>query len=78
VYTLSNIGNRTLAQALGHITSFDNSDPNHKFLYYTPLDKIFAQFLGSRNCSYTLLTYNESNAQEYQELLAQIEIPAKK
>ncbi|CAI2197967.1 129_t:CDS:2, partial [Funneliformis geosporum] len=36
---------RTVAQALGHITHFDNSDPNHKLLYYTALDKVFAQFL---------------------------------
>ncbi|CAI2188691.1 7528_t:CDS:2 [Funneliformis geosporum] len=69
---------RTVAQALGHITHFDNSDPNHKLLYYTALDKVFAQFLGSRNCSYNLLTYSKTNAQEYDQLLAQIEIPTKK
>jgi hypothetical protein len=78
VYTVSNIGDRTIAQALGHITYFDNNDPNHKLLYYTPIDKALEGILGDYSCSYSLLTYNETNAQEYQELLAQVEIPAKK
>jgi hypothetical protein len=78
VYMLSNIGDRTTAQALGHITHFDNSDPQHKLLYYMPLDKDLGKIFDAYKCSYTPLIYNESNSQEYQQLLAQIEIPPKK
>ena len=78
VYVESGIGDRTTAQALGFINRFDNNDPNHKFLYYTPLDKALKGILGSSNCNYALMTYNETNAQEYNNLLAQMEIPVKK
>jgi hypothetical protein len=30
------------------------------------------------DCNYALLTYNETNAQEYDQLIAQMEIPTKK
>jgi hypothetical protein len=78
VYLESKIGDQTTAQALGHITHFDNSDPNHKLLYYTPLDKALERTLERNGCTYSLLTYNENNAQEYDQLLAQMEIPTKK
>jgi hypothetical protein len=36
------------------------------------------RILDNSNCNYALMTYNETNAQEYDHLLAQMEIPAKK
>jgi len=79
VYTKNNIGERTTAQALGYITDIDNSDPNHNFFYYTPIDKVLEKMINRFDyCYYTLLTYNETNAQEYDQLIAQVEIPAKK
>ncbi|CAG8670899.1 9120_t:CDS:2, partial [Ambispora gerdemannii] len=39
VYAQSNNSGTTTAQALGHIVATNNDDPNHKFLYYLPIDK---------------------------------------
>jgi hypothetical protein len=79
VYTVSNIGERTTAQALGYISGIDNSDQHHRFIYYTPLEKFFETMSSKEiSCYYTLLTYNETNAQQNDNLLAQMEIPAKK
>jgi hypothetical protein len=79
VYVENNIGNQTTAQALGHITHLDNIDPNHKLLYYTPIDKVLEGLLdNTSNCTYALMTYNENNAQEYDQLTTQMEIPVKK
>lgn len=79
VYTISKIRDQTVAQALGYITSFDNSDYNHRILYYTPLDNAFKRFasvVDNNNCAYDLMIYNlETSTEEFQ---AQIEIPAKK
>jgi len=77
IYTESNIADRNITQALGYVTSFDNTDPNHQFVYYTPLEKVF-DGLSIEDCNYALLTYNETNAQEYDQLIAQMEIPPKK
>ena len=78
VYTESNIGDRKVVWALGHITTFDNNDPNHKLLYYTPLDKVLPRILSfSGNCTYTLMTANVTNAEKFQEFQAQVEIPPK-
>jgi len=78
VYTVSNIGDRTVAQALGHISNIDYSDSQHKSFYYTPLDKVLEDMFNYDGCAYNLLTYNKTNSQEYDQLLAQVEIPAKK
>lgn len=79
VYTISNIRDRTIVQALGYISGLDNSDQHHKFIYYTPLEKAFEMLASQQfSCNYGLMIYNETKAQEYQELLAQVEIPAKK
>jgi hypothetical protein len=77
VYTVSKIGDRTIAKALGHISSIDYSDSQHKFFYYTPMDAVLKLLVKLSFCNYNLLTYNETNAQEYDQLLAQVEIPAK-
>jgi hypothetical protein len=79
VYAVSNIGEHTTAQALGYISGIDNDDQHHKFIYYTPLDKFFELSSSEQiSCPYKLMTYNETNAQEYDQLLAQMEIPTKK
>jgi hypothetical protein len=76
VYSLLNQqGKKTVAQALGHITWIDNTDPNHKLIYYTPLDKALSAIFNNTKCSYSLLTSNDTNAKEFQ---TQIEIPTKK
>jgi hypothetical protein len=75
----SNIGERTTAQALGYISIIDNSDLNHKIFYYTPLSVVFDYFSKpEQGCSLELVTFNETNAQEYEQLIAQVEIPTKK
>jgi hypothetical protein len=76
VYSVSNIGDRTVAQALGYISFIDNNDPSHHYVYYTSLDKLLEYW--SFKCQYNLMIYNENNAQEYDKLLAQIEVPPKK
>lgn len=78
VYTETQIGDRTLAQALGHVSWIDNSDPQHQSFFYTPLEQVLTEIENKVDCTYFLLTYNESNAKEYDQLLAQIEIPTKK
>jgi hypothetical protein len=79
VYVTNNIGERTVAQALGYISGIDNSDLNHKIFYYTPLSVFFDYFnKPNQRCYLELMTYNETNTEEFQELLAQVEIPAKK
>jgi len=76
VYTKTIMGGRTLVQALGHITSLDNSNPNYKSFYYTPIDKALSAIFGSSNCSYALLTYNWQQSTN-EELQAQVEVPLK-
>ena len=82
VYVTNTIGERTTAQALGYISGVDNSDLNHKFFYYTPLSAFidYAKVLNDDwgNCAVELITYNENNTQEYDQLLAQMEIPINK
>jgi hypothetical protein len=51
VYLESKIRDRTTAQALGYITYFDNSDPNQRFVYYTPLEKAFGSVFDGSFCS---------------------------
>src|SRR6185312_2628844 len=65
VYTVSNISDRTVAQALGHISSIDYSDSQHKFFYYTSLDAVLKDLVEYAKCSYSLLTYNETKALEH-------------
>jgi len=77
VYVESNIGGQTTAQALGYITNFDNSDPNHKSFYYTQLDTVLKKLLADHNCTYTLMTYNEQQSTN-KDFQAQVEIPPKK
>jgi hypothetical protein len=62
------------AQALGYITWFDNSNPNHKLVYYTPIDKALSAIFSNTQCSYTLLTSNDASVKELQ---AQVEVPSK-
>jgi hypothetical protein len=76
VYVETNVGDRTVAQALGYVTFVDNGNPDNKQIYYTPLDEVLKR-TNDNGCSYTLMTYNETNAQEYDELIAQVEIPPK-
>jgi hypothetical protein len=78
VYSETQIGDHTLAQALGHISVIDNNDPQHQSFYYSSLEQALDGIISDQSCTYSLLTYNEKDAQEYQELLTQIEIPAKK
>jgi hypothetical protein len=78
VYTETQIGKRTLAQAVGHVSWIDNNDVQHQSFYYTPLELVLSELETSWKCSYSLLTYNENNAQEYDQLIAQMEIPVKK
>jgi hypothetical protein len=78
VYTETRIAERTLAQAVGHVSWIDNNDVQHQFFYYTPLAQALDAIKNNYHCSYILLTYNETNAQEYDQLLAQVEIPPKK
>ena len=78
VYTETQIGDRTLAQALGHVSIVDNNDPQHQTFYYTPLEQTLDGIKNDHSCTYSLLTYNETSSQEYDQLLAQIELPPKK
>jgi hypothetical protein len=64
-----------ITAALGHITWFDNSDPNHKLVYYTPIDKVLSAILKNNDCSYNLLTHSEPTNEQFQ---AQTSIPPKK
>jgi hypothetical protein len=66
---------KIVINVLGHITWFDNTDPNHKLVYYTPIDKALSAIFENNKCSYNLLTYNEANTKEFQ---AQVEMPPKK
>src|SRR6185312_2807504 len=76
VYSLLNQkGKKTAAQALGYITWIDNSDPNHKLVYYTQLDKALSAIFNNTQCSYSLLTSDDASAKEFQ---AQVEVPTKK
>jgi len=72
---LNQQGKKTMAQALGYITWFDNSDPNHKLVYYTPLEKALSALFNNTQCSYSLLTSNDTSAKEFR---AQVEVPTKK
>lgn len=78
VYSETQIGERTLAQALGHVSVVDNNDPQHQSFYYSSLEQALDGIISDQSCTYSLLTYNETNAQEYDKLLAQVEIPPKK
>ena len=78
VYCETQIGDRTLAQALGHISVIDNNDPQHQSFYYSSLEQALDGIISDQSCTYSLLTYNEKNAEEYEELLNQVEIPPKK
>jgi len=40
VYAQSNNSGTVTAQGLGHIVAVNNDDPQHKFLYYLPMDKV--------------------------------------
>lgn len=71
----SSVDKKTVINALGHITWFDNTDPNHKLVYYTPIDKSLSAIFENNKCSYNLLTYSGPTAAEFQ---AQVEIPPKK
>ena len=76
VYSVgSSVDKKTVINALGHITWLNNTDPNHKLVYYTPTDKVLSAILENNKCSYSLLTYNETNNKEFQ---AQVEAPPKK
>jgi len=78
VYTETKIGERTLAQALGHVSVIENADPQHQSFYYFPIETALTQVNTISHCPCALLTYNENNAQQYDNLLAQMEILAKK
>ena len=78
VYTETKIGERTLAQALGHVSVIENADPQHQSFYYFPIETALTQVNTISHCPCALLTYNETNSQQYDHLLAQMEIPTKK
>jgi len=78
VYTETQIGDRTFAQALGHVSVVDNNDPQHQTFYYTPLEQALDGIKSDHSCTYSLLTYNETHATEHKEFQAQVEIPPKK
>lgn len=78
VYSETQIGERTLAEALGHVSVVDNNDPQHQSFYYSSLEQALDGIISDQSCTYSLLTYNENNAQEYDKLLTQVEIPPKK
>ena len=78
VYTETQIGDRTFAQTLGHVSVVDNNDPQHQSFYYTPLEQALDGINSDHSCTYSLLTYNETSSQEYDQLLAQVELPPKK
>jgi len=76
VYSVGDsVDKKTVATAFGHMTWFDNNDPNHKLVYYTPIDKALSAILENNKCSYSLLTYSEPTAAKFQ---AQVEMPPKK
>ena len=77
VYSETQIGERTLAEALGHVSWIDNEAYQNQFFYYMPLEYALDMIKSDYSCAYSLLTYNETNAQEYDQLLAQVEISAK-
>ncbi|CAG8449701.1 11237_t:CDS:2 [Racocetra fulgida] len=62
VYAETQIGERTLAQALGHVSVIDNNDPQHQSFYYTPLEQVLDGVSSDHYCTYSLLTYNETEA----------------
>lgn len=62
VYAETQIGERTLAQALGHVSVIDNNDPQHQSFYYTPLEQVLDGISSDHYCTYSLLTYNETEA----------------
>jgi hypothetical protein len=77
-YVLKQAGQKTVTSAMGHITWFDNSDPNHKLLYYTPIDEVLSTISENNNCPYNLLTYEGQQSTNDKEFQAQVEIPPKK
>ena len=83
VYKENSIANRTIAQLVGHINSLSyESNKNDKepvySIYYVPVEETLRLLATKENCPMAPLVYNETNAQEYDQLIAQIEIPAKK
>jgi hypothetical protein len=77
VYSEIKIGKVTLAEAVGHVSWIDNGDYQNQLFYYTPLQHALDIIASYYSCNYILLTYNENNAQEYDQLIAQMEIPVK-
>jgi hypothetical protein len=77
VYVESNIGDRTIAQIVGHISWYDYDENDKGIIYYTPIEKSLEMLATQNNCRYVPMTYNETNAEEFQKLLAQVEIPVK-
>ena len=79
VYVESKSGDQTIAQLVGHINSYSyDSDKGFFIIYYTPVEKTLEILATEENCHYVPLVYNETNAQEYDQLIAQMEIPPKK
>ena len=80
VYTQTNVGDRTFAQLVGHVVEYACGDNTCKsqYLYYSPVDKVIDIISAKYKCNYVPLVYNENNAQEYDQLIAQVEIPTKK
>ena len=40
VYVQNNNNGTTTVQALGHVVATNNNDPQHKLVYYMPIDKV--------------------------------------
>jgi len=78
VYKETNIGERTIAQLVGHVSYHELDNNNVYYIYYTRIEKTLEFLATKENCNMVPLVYNETNSQQYDHLLAQMEIPAKK
>jgi len=76
VYSQNENSGTLIAKALGHIVNTNNDDPNHKVLYYMPIDGILAN-INKRLLICQCTTSQENLKIEEKPTQAQIEIPAK-
>ncbi|CAG8632015.1 15_t:CDS:2 [Paraglomus brasilianum] len=61
VYTETKISERTLAQALGHVSLIENADPQHQSFYYFPIETALSQTNAISGCSVPSLTSSVNN-----------------
>jgi len=63
VYVQNNSGGVITSQALGHIVATNNDDPQHKFLYYMPIDKVLTTAINTELLIYVPEKENNSRTE---------------